>query len=232
MPLCSILDGRFPRASKTPRPTRSSLDIAGLASLFGSAANIANEFVARASLLGLTANVAIASNIEAALLASRGFPGITLIPPGEESQRLGILPVQVLPAPPETLETLDRWGVRTCAAWPPCLFSIYRSALGRKAFACTSLARGANVRSLVLAQTSLSFEEEMALEDSVEELEPLSFILGRLLDQLCARLNARALAAQFHSRALRAGARLRKWHSAPERRSSPHRAQKARGENL
>jgi protein ImuB len=57
------------------------------------------------------------------------------------------------------------------------------------------------VRSLVLAQTSLSFEEEMELEDSVEELEPLSFILGRLLDQLCARLNARSLAAHsIHAR--------------------------------
>jgi protein ImuB len=35
----------------------------------------------------------------------------------------------------------------------------------------------------------------MELEDAVEELEPLSFLLGRLLDQLCARLVARALAA-------------------------------------
>ncbi len=35
----------------------------------------------------------------------------------------------------------------------------------------------------------------MALEDAVAELEPLAFLLGRLLDQLCARLVARALAA-------------------------------------
>jgi hypothetical protein len=41
-----------------------------------------------------------------------------------------------------------------------------------------------------------SFEEEMELDDAVEELEPLAFVLGRLLDQLCARLNARSLAVQ------------------------------------
>jgi protein ImuB len=35
----------------------------------------------------------------------------------------------------------------------------------------------------------------MELDDAVEELDPLSFLLGRLLDQLCARLNARSLAA-------------------------------------
>ena len=35
----------------------------------------------------------------------------------------------------------------------------------------------------------------MELDDAVEELDPLSFLLGRLLDQLCARLAARSLAA-------------------------------------
>ncbi len=35
----------------------------------------------------------------------------------------------------------------------------------------------------------------MALEYAVEELEPLAFLLGRLLDQLCARLTARSLRA-------------------------------------
>ena len=33
------------------------------------------------------------------------------------------------------------------------------------------------------------------LDDAVEELDPLSFLLGRLLDQICARLAARSLAA-------------------------------------
>jgi protein ImuB len=183
-----------PRIEDTA-PDTILADIAGLASLFGSAENIAAEFSVRAALLRLAANVAIASHIEAALLASRGFSGITLIPPGEESQRLGLLPVDVLPASPETLATLDRWGVRTCAALAALPLLDLSERLGQEGVRLHELARGANIRSLVLAQTSLSFEEEMELEDSVEELEPLSFILGRLLDQLCARLHARSLAA-------------------------------------
>ena len=98
----------------------------------------------RASSLGLTANVAIASNIEAALLASRGFPGITLIPPGEESQRLGALPVEVLPASPETLETLDRWGVRTCAALAALPLLDLSERLGQEGVRLHELARGAS----------------------------------------------------------------------------------------
>jgi protein ImuB len=42
----------------------------------------------------------------------------------------------------------------------------------------------------------MHFEEAMELESSVETLEPLSFLLNRLLEQLCARLEARALAVQ------------------------------------
>ena len=184
-----------PRIEDTA-PDTILADVAGLASLFGSAANIAREFVTRAARLGLAANVAIASNIEAALLASRGFAGITLISSGEEARQLGDLPVEALPAAPETLEILDRWGVRTCAALAALPLLDLSERLGQQGVRLHELARGADTRSLVLAQTSLVFEEEMALDDSVEELEPLSFILGRLLDQLCARLNARALAVQ------------------------------------
>jgi protein ImuB len=176
-------------------------DLAGLLSLFSSEENIVHELVQRASLLGLTANVAIASSIEAALLASHGFSGISLIPPGEESKRLGCLPVRVLPTSAEALETLERWGVRTCEALAALSLLDLSERLGQEGVRLHELARGAGSRSLVLAEANLSFEEEMALEDAAEELEPLAFILGRLLDQLCARLNARSLA--LHSIRLR-----------------------------
>src|SRR5579864_6674477 len=63
------------------------LDIAGLTSLFGSVKNLAEALVERAASIGLRPHVAVASNIEAAIHAARGFHGITLIPPGEESER-------------------------------------------------------------------------------------------------------------------------------------------------
>jgi protein ImuB len=171
------------------------LDLAGLASLFGSKENIANQLTQCASGLGLAANVAIAPNIEVAFLASRGFTGTTLISPGEESKCLGCLPVYILSVPPEILETLERWGIRTCEALAALPLLDLSERLGQEGVRLHELARGARLRSLVLAEPSLSFEEEMTLEDSVEELEPLAFILGRLLHQLSARLAARSLAA-------------------------------------
>ena len=176
-------------------PDTMALDLAGLASLFGSEENIARQLTERAADLGLAANVAIAHNLEAALLASRGFSGITLIPPEEESKFLGALPIHFLPASPEILETLERWGIHDCAALAALPLLDLSERLGQPGVRLHELARGAFLRSLTLAEPSHSFEEEMTLEDAVEELEPLAFILGRLLDQLTARLKARALAA-------------------------------------
>jgi len=172
------------------------IDIAGLDSLFGSVENISSELAGRAFQLGLSANIAITSRIETALIASHGFAGITLIPAGEEAQRIGPIPVNMLPTTGETVEILERWGVRTCAELASLPVLALSERLGQEGVRLHELARGVSERSMVLAQRSLFFEEAMELEDSVEELEPLSFILGRLLDQLCARLNARSLAAQ------------------------------------
>jgi protein ImuB len=171
------------------------LDLAGLRSLFGTKEKIAHELAKRGSGLGLSARIAVAENIEVAILASRGLPGVTLIPPGEEAARLSGLPVHKLLPSPEILETLTRWGVETCgrlAAFPVIQLS---ERLGQEGVRLHTLARGALVRSLVLAKPSDYFQEEMELDDSVEELESLSFVLGRLLDQLCERMAARSLSA-------------------------------------
>ncbi|HEX4642042.1 MAG TPA: DNA polymerase Y family protein, partial [Candidatus Acidoferrales bacterium] len=185
-----------PRVEDTA-PDTMVLDLAGLASLFGSEETIARQLTERASNLGLSANVSIASNLEAALLASQGFTGITQIPPGEESRCLGPLPIHFLPASREILETLERCGIHDCGALAALPLLDLSERLGQPGVHLHKLARGACLRALTLAEPSHSFEEEMTLEDAVEELEPLAFILGRLLDQLCARLDARALAANL-----------------------------------
>jgi protein ImuB len=172
-----------------------ALDLSGLDHLFRSEEEIAAHLVQRSSGCGLLPNVAVASNIETALLAARGFTGITVIPPGKETQYLSILPVGVLPLSGETAETLSRWGVHTCGAFAELPILQISERLGQEGVHLHALARGAESRSLNVAEQESSFEEEMELDDAVEELDPLSFLLGRLLDQLCARLTARSLAA-------------------------------------
>lgn len=192
-----------PRVEDTAADT-IVLDLAGLTSLFGSDESIAEQFMERAAQLGMSARVAIAANLETAIHAARGFAGITLIPAGEEAKWLGSLPVRVLISSEmpfeadspggEMLATLESWGVQTCEALAALPVLQLSERLGQEGVRLHELARGANSRAMILAEPDTFFEEEIELEDAVPELEPLAFLLGRLLDQLCARLETRSLA--------------------------------------
>src|ERR1700678_3337872 len=176
-------------------PHEIVVDLAGLEALLGSHENIANEMARRAASLNLSAHIAVAANLDVSIHAARGFAGITVIAPGKEAARLGVLPIEVLLPSEDARETLENWGIRTCTALAALPTLQLSERLGQEGVRPHEHARGAGVHSLVLAQAETFFEEEMELDEAVEDLEPLSFLLGRLLDQLCARLAARSLSA-------------------------------------
>ena len=177
------------------------LDLAGLQPLFGPLPKIARALSRRAADLGLETSVAVAGNPDAAALAARGFSGVTVIPEGKEAEQLGSLPVEVLfgnsaRESEQLLETFSRWGIRKLrdlAALPEVALS---ERLGQAGIHLQALARGTTSRPLVPVEPPLVFEEVIELEYPLVLLEPLAFLLGRLLEQLCARLEARALATQ------------------------------------
>jgi len=214
----ALLDVGFgfsPRVENTAED-RILLDLCGMERMHGSAANMARELAMRVGATGLEANVAIAGNPDSAMHAACGFTGTTVVPMGEEARRLGVLPLHVLldsfdlphaktPQAAVTrereklreqmLDTLERWGVRdfrTLALLPEHALA---SRLGQAGARLQRLARGEEMRTLTLSELESRFEEAFELEFPVEHLEPLSFILNRLLEQLCARLESRALAA-------------------------------------
>ncbi|MBZ5648676.1 MAG: DNA polymerase Y family protein [Acidobacteriia bacterium] len=182
-----------PRVEDTAADT-VILDLAGLAQLFGSPAKIAHDLARRASEMGLETHVGVASNPDAATHAAQGFAGVTVIPPGKEAERLGPLPIDVLAPAPELFDTLDRWGVRNLRALGALPEVAVTERLGQEGLRLQRLARGATTRDLAPCEPPLRFEEMLELEYPVDLLEPLAFALGRLLEQLCARLGARALA--------------------------------------
>src|SRR5208283_2817399 len=193
---------------------RVILDLAGMESLFGSLPEIAHSIFLRAAELGLDGNVAVASNPDAAVLAARGFSGVTVISPGKESESLGSLPLEVLFANPyasnegaekgtdqgkesaDLLETLDRWGIRNLRALAALPEIALSERLGQEGLRLQQLARGAASRTLVPVEAPAVFEEAIELEYPIVLLEPLAFLLNRLLEQICARLASRALNTQ------------------------------------
>jgi protein ImuB len=184
------------------------LNLAGLEPLFGPLSKIARDLARRVSQMGLEANIAVAANPDAALLAARGFPGVTLIPEGREAERLGDLPVDVLlesfsssfsfdvEQAARWVETFDRWGIRKLRALAALPAVPVSERLGQQGIRLQKLARGAAARNLRVLEPRLIFAESVELEYPIVLLEPLAFLLNRMLEQVCARLGARALAVQ------------------------------------
>jgi protein ImuB len=196
------------------------LDVAGQDLLFGSAAHpgsvrddnaaeidslraLAAEIVRRAAQLGFNVNVSVAANPDTAIHAARSFKGVTVIPAGGESLKLGSLSLKMLDYSlaeiqkervEEIGETLELWGLRTFSDLAGLPLAGVAQRLGQAGVRLQKLAQGKSDRQMVLVQPPLGFEQSLELEHPVTELEPLSFILSRLLNQLCANLHAHALA--------------------------------------
>ena len=94
----------------------------------------------------------------------------------------------------EIFETLRLWGVRTFRDFAALPINGVSERLGREGLRLQQLAAGKSDRHLNLLQPAPVFENSIELEYPIAELEPLSFILARLLNQLCAKLHAYALA--------------------------------------
>ena len=125
-----------------------------------------------------------------------------------------ILPASLQDALPALLDTLRRWGLRTLgdlAALSPSSLAARAGAAGP---ALWRIARGGDPYPLVPDPEPERFEASCDLDWPVDALEPLSFVLARVLEPVCERLvradrGAAALALELrlvtretHARAL------------------------------
>jgi len=171
-----------------------TFDISGLDRLFGFPQDIAAAIVRRAAELQMNVHIAVAANPDAAICAARGFPGVSIVPYGDEAKFLGTLPLALLSPSPELHQTLDRWGIRRfrdMAALPPLGIA---ERLGPEGLRLRQLARGEIERKLAPVEDLPRFEDALDLEYPVELIEPLAFLLARLIQGLAARLASRGLA--------------------------------------
>jgi len=192
-------------------PREVTLDVSGLARLFGDGKTIAAELRRTAADRGLRVCVAVASTRTAARLLAhysadrKGPPydDVIVIEPGSEATTLAPLPLSLFASisngndsnvpndPNVLLSTVRRWGLRTLgnlASLPP---DEVAARLGQAGVEWQRLARGEDRRPLLPAVPEERFEQALDLEWPIEGLEPLSFVLGRLLEPLSAHLERR-----------------------------------------
>lgn len=86
------------------------------------------------------------------------------------------------------LEILTKWGIRTLGALTALSGPEIHERLGERGAQWQSLARGLDARPMVPWVDDVPFEAALELEWPIEGLEPLSFVLARLLEPLAERL--------------------------------------------
>ena len=99
------------------------------------------------------------------------------------------------------LDIFAKWGIRTLGALNALSGPEIHERLGERGAYWQSLARGMDARPLVPWVDEIPFEAAIELEWPIEGLEPLSFVLARLLEPLAERLERadRGAAAIFTS---------------------------------
>ncbi len=200
-------------------PRDVTLDLSGLARLFGSARAIADELQRTAAERGLHMRRRDCGHARlqrdclpaASLHGSRhGGPGGE---PAPQCHRLlaarGRRSGRSCPAATRTscrtiqneLATFSKWGLRTLgdiARLPP---DAVAARLGQPGVLLQRLAHGEDPRPLRPAVPEERFEQALDLEWPIDGLEPLSFVLGRLIEPLAAHLDRRGRgAAVLHVR--------------------------------
>ncbi|MEO5922808.1 MAG: hypothetical protein ABIR70_03180 [Bryobacteraceae bacterium] len=185
LPLLLECAAHFSPLIEETSPDTVVFDVRGLGRIYGAPEQLAAAILAHAVP---DAHVAIAANPDAAVHAARGFKGITVIPQNKEAAVLAPLPLFFLGGSPDFARNLDLWGIRSFgefAALPPIGVT---SRLGDEGTHLHQLANGAGHRQLRLRIDPQVFREERELEESIDLLEPLLFLLSQMLDQLCERL--------------------------------------------
>jgi protein ImuB len=183
-------------------PDTVVLDVTGSESLFGPPEQLSEDILVYLTRNGLDASIAVASNPDAAILAARNLPGITILD-STEYRRLSKLPLTALdpilagvkPDRAEAiLDTLDLWGLHTFSDLAGLPEKGVAETLGPEGIALRQLALGIHRRPLNFIKPEIAFEEILELDYPIEMLDQLSFAVTSLIDALCSRLSRYGLA--------------------------------------
>ena len=181
------------------------LDVSGLGRLLGDAQGIAAALQQAAVDRGVKVRIAVAPSQTAARLLTLAQEAAVVT--GDVAAALASLPLKVLEteagthsetagqgqraAAVATLRTLDalrRWGIRTIGEFAALPADELSARFGAAGVALHRVANGIDARPLVPDPGVPRFVQSMELEWPLDELEPLSFVLARLLDPLALAL--------------------------------------------
>jgi len=173
------------------------LDVSGCAHLFGGEAALLDDLITRLRALGFAARAALADTAGAAWAWARfGADGDPVLRPGRARQALAGLPVAALRLSPESVDTLDRLGLRRIGALYDLPSAPLTARLGSEVRKRLDQALGTLDEPLSPRRPAAPFSARLAFPEPVGLPRDIEAALDRLLAVLCARLEAAHLGAR------------------------------------
>jgi len=173
------------------------VDIAGTERLFGTPATLAKDLVQCVRELGIIVSIAVSRNFYTAVYMARGRSSranVCIIASGEERGALSPLPLSVLDLSEENTQTFSVWGIRTLGMLADLPEKALIARMGQEGKRLRQLARGELPHLFVPVEPAFTLEERMELDNPVELLDSLLFVVGLMLEQLILRATARIFA--------------------------------------
>jgi len=210
--LADVLSAFAPTVALAP-PDTLHLDLTGASHLAGGEQQLCEEVLDRVGRIGHAARVAVASGPSIAQAVARhGASPVRVVPPGQDARWLQTLPVTALPIDEDLACWLVRLGMMTIGDLARLPRAQLASRLGQDAPRILGLIDGVDETPLNAYEAPLVMQEEQTWDDGVEHLSALVFVVKRLVTNLAARLEGRALATtalELHLLLDRSIARLR-----------------------
>ncbi len=174
-----------PRVEVTA-PGVCTVSLAGLPE--GAPERLTKKALGRLAGVGLSVRAGLATSAGLARQAARVAAPLLVV--ADVPAFLAALPIARMGASADLLEVLHAWGLHTLGALAALPRDDVAQRLGDEALALWDDAHGQDRRPLTHAALPDDFEETLELEDPVETLEPLLFLLRRMLGALVLRLQA------------------------------------------
>jgi protein ImuB len=138
----------------------------------------------------LEARIGLASDADQACLAARAAQPVLVLKDAQKKGRdwFEELPVTVLEPSPAIAEVLKLWGIYTLSAFASLSREDIAVRLGVEGALLWDMAHGGRQRLLRLVRPAAVFEDACEFEHPVEMMEPLLFMMRRMLGELCGQL--------------------------------------------
>lgn len=168
---------------------------------------IASVIIQRQKRQSIEAHIAIASTPDTAILLARDTEQKVLVAVGQDATALASLPLTALfehdqTLSPEILFILQNWGLSRCGDLAQVPEAGLVERLGEAGQHLRRLALGQHHRPLRVTPNKAPYEEHVQLEHALDCVEPLLFLVSRVLIGFCERLRSQMDAARTLSTAL------------------------------